>query len=122
MRTITNDLEDVFLAGWSLMLGSFLVIVPWYLGFDGQAAPTWNAWACGSAILVLSLLALVQVNEWLEYATAAVGLWLCMAPWVLGFGDLIIPAGSHIGLGFALMIAAAAELWRLRHASGGRTG
>ncbi len=121
MRTVTNDMEDVFLAGWSLMLGTFLVIAPWYLGYDGPSPPAWNAWACGSAVVVLSLSALVQVNDWLEYAMGTIGLWLCAAPRVLGFGDLTAPAWTHVGFGIALMIAAAAELWRLRHVPGVRS-
>lgn len=120
MRTITNELEDVFLAGWNLMLGTFLVIAPWYLGDMGKALPTWNAWVCGGAVVVLSLLALGQAYDWLEYTIATVGLWLCVAPWILAFGDLVAFTWTHVGFGLALMVSAAAELWRLRQAPGSR--
>ena len=120
MRTMPNDIEDIFLACWNTMLGAFLMLAPWYLGYAGETAPTWNAWACGGAVIVLSLMALAQVHDWLEYAVAAVGLWLCAAPWALGFEDVTGPALTHVGFGFAMMVSAAAELWRLRHASGAR--
>lgn len=115
MRT-SNDLEDLFLSGWSLMLGTFLIITPWYLGFTEERVPSWNAWASGGAVVALSLLALARVHDWLEYLTAAIGLWLCGAPWALGFEGQIPAAWSHTGFGFALMISAFAELWRLREA------
>lgn len=120
MRTITNGLEDVFLAGWSLMLGAGLVIAPWWLGFQETSAATWNAWACGSAIVVLSILAMAQVYDWLEYLVVGIGLWLFAAPWLLGFGEEPAAAWTHEGFGFALIISAGAELWRLHEAPGAR--
>ncbi|GEO99565.1 SPW repeat protein [Methylobacterium haplocladii] len=121
MRTLDHDLEDIFLAGWSLMLGVALVIAPWWLGFDNNGTATWNAWACGSAVVVLSMLALGQVYDWLEYLVAVIGLWLACAPWVLGFGEVQAAAWTHAGFGLALIISAGAELWRLHEAPGARS-
>lgn len=121
MHTVVNGIEDVFLAGWSLMLGTFLVIAPWWLGFDTETVPTWNAWACGSAVVVLSLLAIVQVYDWLEFLIGAAGLWLCAAPWLLGFEHEVAAAWVHAGFGVALIISAGAELWRRHETPGART-
>lgn len=111
---IANEPEDRFLSGWSLMLGILLAAAPWYLGFAPDRVPAWNAWACAGAVIVLSLLALAQVHAWLEYLTAAIGLWLCVAPWALGFGGRIPADWTHAGFGLALAISALSELWRLR--------
>lgn len=111
-----NEPEDAFLAGWNLTLGALLAAVPWYLGYAAAGAPAWNAWASAGAIVVLSILALARVHAWLEYLTATLGLWLCAAPWMLGFGAERAAAWTHVGFGLALMISAFSELWRLREA------
>lgn len=116
----TNQPEDVFLAAWSLTLGTLLAIAPWYLGYTADRIPTWNAWACAGAVVALSLLALARVHAWLEYLTAILGLWLCAAPWALGFGTQVPAAWTHVGFGLALMISAFSELWRLREARASR--
>ncbi len=121
MRTMPGDLEDIYLASWNMMLGIFLIISTWYLGYMSQTVPAWNAWACGGAVIVLAILALGQVYDWLEYAIAAIGLWLCAAPWLLAYDSQTAAAWTHVGFGIALMISAAAELWRVRHAPGART-
>ena len=103
------------------MLGAALIAAPWYLGYMAEQAPCWNAWASGGAVVLLSLLALIRVHDWLEYLAAALGLWLCMAPWALNFETTVAPAWSHVGFGLSLMIAAGCELWRLREARASRT-
>lgn len=121
MRTITNDLEDVFLAGWSLMIGAVLVIAPWYFSFTSETSATWSAWASGAFVIVLAILAIIQAYDWLEYLVAIVGVWLCAAPWILGFADVNAAAWTHLGFGIALIISAAAELWRLYEGPGARS-
>ncbi len=120
MRT-ANDPEDLFLSVWSLMLGAALIAAPWYLGYTAEPTPCWSAWASGAAVAFLSLAALIRVHDWLEYLTAALGLWLCAAPWALEFEAIVAPAWSHVGFGLSLIIAAGCELWRLREARAART-
>ena len=74
---------------WSAMvLGAWLFISPWIFGHVGSAS-AWNAWTVGVVVVVISLWTLAQPSSITAEGTAAVvGLWLFIAPWVLGFSAL----------------------------------
>ena len=38
-------------------------------------------------------------------------LWLIVAPWVLGYGQITVVAWSHLAIGVLIILAAAWELW-----------
>jgi hypothetical protein len=61
-----------------LIIGAWLVISPWVLGYQPVAA-RWNACAIGLAIAVLSLLVLLckteRVPSWPQLITCLFGLW-----------------------------------------------
>lgn len=76
----------------SLILGVWLFLSPWILGFTATEAAMWNAVAFGLLIIAMAVLALVEFHEWEEWADMAVGLWLVVSPWVLGFA--VIAAGA----------------------------
>ncbi|MGW5837927.1 SPW repeat protein [Methylorubrum extorquens] len=116
MRTIDNGIEEVIVAGLSLVVGAGLMLAPWYFGFMGEAKATWNAWICGSAVAVFALLAIMQTFDLEEYIIAIVGVWTVAAPWLLDFKDITAARWTHVGFGLALLILAGIELWRL-HAS-----
>lgn len=117
MRTIENQLEDLFLNGWNLLLGASLIAAPWYFNFTSEAVASWNAWTFGATVIALAVLALMQTYDWEEYAIAAAGLWACVAPWVLGFQEATAATWAHVGFGVALIVSAGSELWRLRDSS-----
>lgn len=114
MRTIDNGIEDVVVAGLSLIAGAGLMLAPWYFGFMGEAQATWNAWICGTAVAIFALLAIMQTFDLEEYIIAIVGVWAVAAPWVLGFEGLTSARWTHVGFGLALVVLAGIELWRLR--------
>lgn len=69
----------------NLVLGLWLIASPWALGFMTDQMPTWNAWAVGVVIAVAALAALVAFNKWEEWGEAALGGWLIVSPYLLGF-------------------------------------
>ncbi|MDA8230631.1 MAG: SPW repeat protein [Magnetospirillum sp.] len=69
----------------NLVLGVWLFIAPWALGYSGSPAPAWNSWIFGVVIAVLSIAALVQFALWEEWVNVVIGVWLLISPWVLGF-------------------------------------
>ncbi len=113
--------EEIFLAAWSLMLASGLMTVPWYLDFSDATAPTLNALVCGGAVAVLSVLAMARTQIWLEHLVSVIAIWLCAAPWALGFEASEAATLSHVGFGLAILVSAGAELWRLREAAQGNS-
>lgn len=68
----------------NLTLGAFLAASPW-LALGGDAAVMWNALVCGAIIVAAACVALSKPNAGAEWTNFGLGLWLLIAPWMLGF-------------------------------------
>jgi len=90
----------------NVVLGLWLIGSPWTLGFAMDQAPTWNAWAVGVVIAVAALAALVAFNKWEEWAEVALGAWLIVSPWVLGFTGSDAAVLTHVLAGIAAIVLA----------------
>jgi SPW repeat len=64
------------------LLGLFLVVSPWLVGFRDAQAASWNAWICGLAIGALAIAVLNELYEWEEWTDVTLGLWTAVAPWL----------------------------------------
>ena len=93
------------------VLAAFLFVSPWLVGFRELQAASWNAWICGLAVLVIALAAVADLQEWEEWVNGAIGLWTAVAPWVLGFAGVTTAMWTHVGVGLAVAVLAAVELW-----------
>lgn len=107
--------QDCILAGLSVAL----FISPWVLNYDNARAD-WCAWI--SAVLLAYFVAvslfdasLLEAKQWEEWATAAVGLWLILAPWILGFSSEIRAERAYWALGALTIIVSLWAEWSLRH-------
>jgi hypothetical protein len=96
------------------LLAAFLFFSPWLVGFTDVEPAFWNTWVCGPLIGILAITAFNALYEWEEWANAALGLWTLVAPWVLGFSHVTGALWAHVGVGFAIAVLAAVELWRMR--------
>jgi hypothetical protein len=95
----------------NLLLGVWIGASPWALGFaDAFPLASWNALAVGAAVIVLAAVDLDAPALWEEWLLGALGLWLVLAPWVLGFAQAREPMLSSVVSG-ALVAALAA--WAL---------
>lgn len=81
-KTVGNRWQD----SANLVLGVWLFLSPWILGFTGTGVAMWNAYVLGVIIAVAAIAALVAFHEWEEWADMAFGAWLIVSPWLLGFG------------------------------------
>jgi hypothetical protein len=109
-----------------LVLGAWLFLSPWILGFAGgapagaeptvagPAAAAWNAWIVGVVITALAIWAIVKFAEWQDWLTGILGVWLIIAPWVLGFSSLTAAAWNQVIVGLLVVALAAWELWDVR--------
>lgn len=113
----------------NLVLGIWLFISPWVLNFAAASAPgagnpetpgtalanaAWNAWVLGVIIALVSISALSRPAVWQEWLNALLGIWVFIAPWVLGFAAAANAAWDHWIVGFLVFIAALAGLSALR--------
>src|SRR5262245_41736423 len=104
-----NELTTINIV--NAVLGAFLFVSPWLVGFREMQDASWNAWICGLAIFVIAVAAIAMLEEWEEWANGLLGLWTLVAPWALGFATVAPVRWTHVGVGLAVAILAAVELW-----------
>ncbi len=108
-----------------LVLGAWLFLSPWILGFAGGApvgaegvagttAAGWNAWIVGVVVAALAIWAIAMFAQWQDWLNGVLGAWLVIAPWVLGFGSLAAAAWNSVIVGLLVLALAAWELWDVR--------
>jgi hypothetical protein len=99
----------------TLVLAILLFLSPWALGFAGEMRPAWNAWIIGVVLAGFAIAALTAFAEWEEWITAALGVWMIIAPWVLGFASMVNPTWTHVVLGVLTVAASGWAVWDYRH-------
>lgn len=67
------------------LLGAWVVLSPWALGFQDVQAAMVNAVIIGLVLIAAALGAIFVPRAWEEWTECALGLWLVASPWVLGF-------------------------------------
>ncbi|MFZ5461980.1 MAG: SPW repeat protein [Pseudomonadota bacterium] len=90
----------------NLVLGLWLFVSPWVLGFTDMAMPAWNAYLMGVAIMLFAALAIYSLKAREEWMNMVFGFWLMLSPWVLGFTAQNMPALNAVITG-ALVTALA---------------
>ena len=94
----------------NLVLGLWMVASPWVLKYATETSPTWNAVILGLLIGAIALFALLEVMAWQEWANLALGVWLAISPWLLGFGGLFAATWNAVIAGAVVALLA---LWAL---------
>jgi hypothetical protein len=94
----------------NVVLGAWLILSPWALGFQGETAPMVNAVVVGMALAAAALGAIFVPRAWEEWTEFALGLWLIVSPWVLGFTAL---RDAMLSTGITGIIIAALAAWVL---------
>jgi SPW repeat-containing protein len=101
VQTFKGNWRDVA----NLILGVWLFVLPWVLADVAVPAAIWNAHVMGIIIVVAAVSALVAFHEWEEWVSVAFGVWLIIAPWVLGFAvtGTVVWSGIVVGMLVGLM-------------------
>ncbi|HEY5987580.1 MAG TPA: SPW repeat protein, partial [Streptosporangiaceae bacterium] len=99
------------------LVGIWVFISPWVLGTTTSAAAAWNAWIIGAAIVIVALAVLATSGYLAEWISVALGIWLFISPWVLGYTGIRDGSWSAWIFGVVSVILA---LWALprRHGVG----
>lgn len=88
----------------NLALGLWLFVSPWVLGYADLRSAAWNSWTMGVVIAAVSTAALILFSPWQEWVNVALGVWLLVAPWVMGFAGAENAAAlwNHVVVGLAV--------------------
>ena len=94
---------------YNLLLAAILFGAPAFLAHAGRAAEL-DLGLTAAAIIVVSIAAMIAFAVWEEWINMALGLWLVVSPWILGFAHT---RAMHfaIGIGVAITFLAALDLW-----------
>lgn len=94
---------------YNLLLAAVLCGAPWFFAHASRIAEL-DLSLSALAIIILSLAAMIAFAMWEEWVNLALGLWLVVSPWLLGFAHT---RAMHFGVSIGAVIAflAALELW-----------
>jgi quinol-cytochrome oxidoreductase complex cytochrome b subunit len=110
-RTSGWNVQDVL----NLIAAVLLFISPWALRYSGDVMAARTAWISAIVIGVFSIAALSQFAEWEEWVTLVLGVWLIVAPWILGFAAISHAVAAFVILGVIVAVLSASELWMVHH-------
>lgn len=94
----------------NIVLGLWMVISPWILSYQTEMAAMWNAVLVGALVAALAAYELFELKSWEEWSSVALGVWLVVSPWVLGFSMMAAATWNAVVVGIAV---AALALWAL---------
>jgi hypothetical protein len=89
--------------GVSALMGAWLIVSPWALGFEGDAYAMGNAVLIGIALAGVALGAVYVPRAWEEWTECALGLWLTASPWVLGVEAQLAARNNAVLAGLAVL-------------------
>ena len=94
-----------------MLLGVLIALSPWFAGQAAGELAVLNAVAVGAVVLLLAESELVDLHRWEETLELLCGLWLIVAPFVLGYTWAALSTW-HFALGGIVTLLAAIELWQ----------
>jgi hypothetical protein len=88
-------------------VGVWLLVSPWALGTAMDPSSTWNAWIVGALTVIASVTSLRTPKEVRsEWVSLALGAWLLLSPWILGFTVYVNAARNAWVVGAIVVILA----------------
>jgi hypothetical protein len=88
------------------LLGAWLVLSPWVLGYQGETAAMVNGVIVGLALIATALGAIFMPRAWEEWTEVALGVWMIVSPWILGFGGIQAAMWSAVISGLVIVALA----------------
>ena len=92
------------------LLGIWLCLSPWLLGFDLEPTATQTAVISGFVIILAELLTLSVYRDWEEWINVILGAWLVMCSWVLGICSSAV-AVNFVVVGLLVLALAFHKIW-----------
>lgn len=111
-------LEKKWFDWGNMVLGIWLVISPWLLGFSATASVLWSTLIVGLLVIGISAWGLYQPEKrYAEWINMILGVLLFIAPWGLGFTTMAAAAWNAWILGVLVaLISVATFLPQISHA------
>lgn len=86
-----------------LLFGVWLFFSPFVLRFSSfTGAAAWDSYILGVGVAVVAIIALAVPRLWEEWINVVLGIWLVVAPFLLGFSGENAATWNHVVLGIAI--------------------
>ena len=99
------------------VLGAWLLISPWALGYTAETSAMGNSIILGIALIALALGAWFAPRIWEEWTEGILGLWLIASPWLLGFSTHATTMRNAVLVGIVVVVLAAWTLLSMKSAA-----
>ena len=86
----------------TLAAGIWLLVSPAIFNYAGAGPATWDAVVLGIAVIILSIIELSVPRVAEEWAMVALGVWLVLSPWLLGFASKTTAAWNTVVVGIVV--------------------
>ena len=97
---------------FGITLGLLIALSPWLAAEADSQVVLWVTIAVGLWVMQFAGLQLVDLERSEEIGLMICGLWLIASPFALGYADSGTLMLWHFGLGAAVVLLAALELWQ----------
>ena len=93
----------------NVLLGIWLVIAPFLLGYADVGTTLWNDVIVGAIVLILAGTRVWRPahNRWLSWTNVVLGIWLAIAPFILSYTATTAALWNDIIVGIAVLILGA---------------
>lgn len=91
------------------LLGVWLVLSPWVLGFSAESMAVGATFLLGLALLAAAMGAIFLPRAWEEWTEVAIGVLTLIAPWLFG----IASQGARFSMVLTGIVVVALALWTL---------
>jgi uncharacterized membrane protein YccF (DUF307 family) len=107
-QTLQSSRQVRAASGLMVLLGFWLVMAPWILGYSEISVAVWNSLLIGIAVATLALIriALPLRSELVSWITFLLGIWFVLSPFLLGFGEQMAPMWNNIIIGLLILTLA----------------
>jgi hypothetical protein len=96
------------------LLGSWIILAPFVLGFFSEGGPAGTAILIGSLVVGLMIIGISVPSYWEEWTSLALGLALLVSPWVIGYSAMMVATANAVISGALLAGLAVIGLIRER--------
>lgn len=93
-----------------LLMGIWLSLSAWVLGYPGDSPAALNAYIAGSIMALLAAFDLYKTYVWAVLLNLLLGVWVAISPWMIGLVDERPMTTSLLAVGVATVVLA---LWEL---------
>jgi hypothetical protein len=95
-----------------VVVGFWEALASFILGYSAITAATWNAIIIGEMLVALAVVAAIldyaNVYRILDWVNAALGLWLILSPFILGYSTTVVATWNDVIVGVVVLMLA---LW-----------